>query len=83
MQKHHPGFKPTKTLVVCSIHFTLDSFAQKIDFKDQTSIQRLEKGGSPTIDIAIQKGEDAPITEQEQRTVSLVEHVEAMMLLAS
>ena len=77
VQKHRPGFKPTKTLVLCSIHFAPDSLARKIDFKDQPSVRRLEKGAFPTIDVAVKKGEDAPITERERRTVSFIEYVEA------
>lgn len=72
VQKHRPGFKPTKTSVLCSIHFAPDSLARKIDFKDQPSVRRLEKGAFPTIFVAVKKGEDAPITERERRTVSLV-----------
>lgn len=72
VQKHRPGFKPTKTSVLCSIHFAPDSLARKIDFKDQPSVRRLEKGAFPTIFVAVKKGEDASITERERRTVSLV-----------
>lgn len=77
MQKHLSGFKPTKTSVLYSIHFAPDSFVRKIDFKAQPSVRRLEKGAFPTIDVAVKKGEDAPMAERERRTVSLVEKVEA------
>lgn len=77
VQKHHPGFKPTRASVLCSIRIAPDSFARKIDCKNQQSVRRLEKEVFPTIDVAVQKGEDAPITEREQRTVSLVDYVEA------
>jgi len=54
VQKHWPGFKPTKMLVLCSVHFTSKSFARRVDFWDQ-SVRRLEKGSFPTIDVAVIK----------------------------
>ena len=70
VQKHRPGFKPTKTSVLCSVHFTSDSFARRVDFGDQ-SVRRLEKGSFPTIDVAVKK-DDLAISKQERRTVSLI-----------
>lgn len=72
VQKRRPGFKPTKTSVLCSIHFAPESFPRRIDFRDQSGVRRLEKGAFPTIDVAVQKVEDVPITERERRKVSFL-----------
>jgi len=58
VQKQQPGFKPTKSSVLCSVHFTSDSFARRVDFGDQ-SIRRLEKGSFLTIDVAVKKDDPA------------------------
>ena len=51
-QNYRPGFKPTKTSVLCSVHFTSENFA-RVDFGDH-SVRRLEKGSFPTI-VAVKK----------------------------
>jgi len=70
VQTHRPDFKPTKTSVLCSVHFTSDNFARMVDFGDQ-SFRRLEKGSFPMIDVAVKK-DDLAISERERRTVSLI-----------
>ena len=62
VQKHRPGFKPTKTLVLCSVHFTQESFPRRVDLADMSGDRRLEKEAFPTIDIVTQTEDQPAVT---------------------
>ena len=72
VQKDRPSFKPTKTSVLRSEHFTQESFARRVDLADVSGDRRLEKEAFPTIDVERQK-EDQPAvaTDLERRKVSV------------
>lgn len=72
VQKHRRGFKPSKTSVLCSVHFTPESFSRRIDPADQPSVLRIEKGAFPTIDVAITQGDVPAVTDRERRKISLI-----------
>jgi hypothetical protein len=61
VQKHRPGFKPSQTSVLCSVHFDKHCFTRRLDLLDPENVSveiskstRLVKGSVPTIDTARQ-----------------------------
>lgn len=61
VRKHRPGFKPSETSVMCSVHFDKDCFSRRLDLfePEKVSVEisksiRLIKGSVPTIDTARQ-----------------------------
>ena len=73
VRKHRPGFKPSKTSVMCSVHFLSDCFSRRLDLSDNPNVsvsRRLEKGSIPTIDVAVKPPDNPAMTERDRRTVS-------------
>jgi len=78
IQKHRPAFKPSKTSVICSIHFRQDCFSRRLDLlgedgKNAAEIsmcRRLIKGSIPTIDTAVEKPCTPDLTTRAKRRVS-------------
>ncbi|CAB3986594.1 THAP domain-containing 2-like, partial [Paramuricea clavata] len=61
VQKHRPGFKPSQTSVLCSVHFDKHCFTRRLDLLDPENVSveiskntRLVNGSVPTIDTARQ-----------------------------
>lgn len=73
--RHRPDFRPTKTLVLCSVHFTPDCFTRRIDLidssEDVSKNRHLIKGSVPTIDAAIEQQEQPVSTDQKRRMVNV------------
>lgn len=73
VQKHRPGFKPTKTSVLCSNHFTSDCFTRRLDLctdENVSTSRRLEKGSVPTINASYESNNAIIKTDRERRKVS-------------
>lgn len=79
VQKHRVsadgrGFTPSKTSVLCSIHFTDDCFTRRLDLLGSNtteimSTRRLKQGSIPTIHAAGIRPEPNPLSEREKRKV--------------
>lgn len=75
VRRHRADFRPTKTSVLCSVHFTPDCFTRRIDLidasEDVSKHRHLIKGSVPTIDVAIEQQERPVSTDRERRMVSV------------
>lgn len=69
VHRHQADFRPTKTSVLCSVHFTPDCFTRRIDLIDASEnvskTRHLKKGSVPTIDEAIEQKEQPVLTNRE------------------
>ena len=76
VHKHQPDFKPTKSAVLCSVHFTLDCFTRRLDLTTSNenlfSHRHLERGSIPTthVDVVVEQANPASVTDRERRMVS-------------
>ena len=74
VHKHRPDFVPTKTSVLCSIHFTLDCFTRRLDLTNSeyssSGHRHLIRGSVPTIDAAVNPPDEPSLTDRERRMVS-------------
>lgn len=70
VHRHSADFRPTKTSVLCSVHFT-----RRIDLIDASEDvwknRHLINGSVPTIDAAIEQQERPVSTDRERRMVSV------------
>ena len=77
--KHRPGFKPSQTSVLCSVHFDKDCFTRRFDLLEPENVsaeisksRRLAKGSVPTIDTARQMKKQADtqdLTSRDKRMI--------------
>ena len=80
VQRHRPSFRPTKSSVLCSVHFTQDCYARRIDLlgsesqadlSNIASTRRLNKGAVPTIDTAITPSPNSNLSRRDKKKVRL------------
>ena len=75
VRRHRADFRPAKTSVLCSVHFTPDCFTRRIDLIDASENvsknRHIKKGSVPTIDAAIEQQERPVLTDRERRMVSV------------
>lgn len=79
VRKHRPGFKPSQTSVLCSVHFEKHCFTRRLDLFDPKNVsveiskscRRLVKGSVPTIDTArqVKQAEAQDLTARDKRMI--------------
>lgn len=74
VRRHREKWQPSKTSVLCSVHFELSDFEQRLNFNlgDGSSFQKkrcLKKDAVPTRDCVPQQ--ENALTSREQRMVSV------------
>ena len=88
VQKHWPGFKPTKISVLCSVPFTPENVSRRIDLADQPSVLKLKyserlinctitrfiesQDRKQTLDIQVNKPDRIILPIKDQRSADLV-----------
>ncbi|KAK3732006.1 hypothetical protein QZH41_016879 [Actinostola sp. cb2023] len=78
VQKHQSTFKPSRTSVLCSVHFSQECFTRRLDLLgtesqagsfDVSSSRRLNKGTIPTIDTAITPSATSELSRRDKRKI--------------
>lgn len=74
VQRHRSQWKPSSTSVLCSAHFQLSDFEQRLDFKldgaETFSTKRwLKKGAIPSVDCVVSQPQVKNISARERRQV--------------
>ena len=79
VRRHRAGFTPSKSSVLCSIHFKPTDFVRRIDINsganaEATKMRRLEIGAIPTIDAA-GAAPTRPQSKRDQRYMKKVRYL--------
>ena len=74
VQRHRAQWKPSSTSVLCSAHFVVSDFEQRLDLNLEdtekfTTKRWLKKGSIPSVDCVILKPQAQDVSARERRQV--------------
>ena len=73
VRRHRPGWKPSKSLILCSVHFKESCFTMKREIARELGMKGILKADAvPSIDAANTREGSVIMTEREQRKVRVV-----------
>jgi len=85
VQKHRPGWQPSDSSVLCSVHFHAECFVQRPDISLDNSFRTkpwLSKTSIPSIDmVGTPKLSTTLITAREKRQVSFTNELKSRLYL--
>ena len=73
VRRHRPGWKPSKSSILCSVHFEESCFTMKREIARELGMKGILKADAvPSIDAANTREGSVIMTEREQRKVRVV-----------